>query len=125
MHVVGLARARRAPRHDENPASWRRFRRAHRQGPDRGLARTDFGQDAAGDYRPRYRLGIRAAGAGKPYFDESPQWFLRNGRANQADGRTGGLAHITEIGRAHVELQSLTRISYAGFCLNKKQTTIK
>src|SRR3546814_10577681 len=65
-------------------------------GPDRGLARTDFGQDAAGDYRPRYRLGIRAAGAGKPYFDESPQWFLRNGRANQADGRTGGLATITD-----------------------------
>src|SRR3546814_17340645 len=71
--------------------------RAHRQGPDRGLARTDFGQDAAGDYRPRYRLGIRAAGAGKPYFDESPQWFLRNGRANKADGRTGGPATITDI----------------------------
>src|SRR3546814_10680951 len=28
-----------------------------------------------------------------------------------------------EIGRAHAELQSLMRISYAGFCLKKKKTT--
>src|SRR3546814_6713145 len=28
-----------------------------------------------------------------------------------------------EIGRAHVELQSLMRISYAVFCLKKKNTT--
>src|SRR3546814_4403992 len=28
-----------------------------------------------------------------------------------------------EIGRAHVELQSLMRISYAVFCLKKKKTT--
>src|SRR3546814_4971238 len=27
---------------------------------------------------------------------------------------------VPEIGRAHVELQSLMRISYAGFCLKKK-----
>src|SRR3546814_3393754 len=30
-------------------------------------------------------------------------------------------ATITEIGRAHVELQSLMRISYAVFCLKKKK----
>src|SRR3546814_1463316 len=36
----------------------------------------------------------------------------------RARGRFG------EIGRAHVELQSLMRISYAVFCLNKKHTTI-
>src|SRR3546814_9872786 len=29
-----------------------------------------------------------------------------------------------EIGRAHVELQSLMRISYAVFCLKKKKNTI-
>src|SRR3546814_6652882 len=29
---------------------------------------------------------------------------------------------INEIGRAHVELQSLMRISYAVFCLKKKKT---
>src|SRR3546814_10560588 len=34
--------------------------------------------------------------------------------------RTG---HIDEIGRAHVELQSLMRISYAVFCLKKKKKT--
>src|SRR3546814_1023974 len=30
--------------------------------------------------------------------------------------------HAREIGRAHVELQSLMRISYAVFCLKKKKT---
>src|SRR3546814_7591010 len=29
---------------------------------------------------------------------------------------------VVEIGRAHVELQSLMRISYAVFCLKKKKT---
>src|SRR3546814_3461251 len=33
-------------------------------------------------------------------------------------------AQNTEIGRAHVELQSLMRISYAVFCLKKKTTTL-
>src|SRR3546814_2174266 len=32
---------------------------------------------------------------------------------------------LTEIGRAHVELQSLMRISYAVFCLKKKKTKKK
>src|SRR3546814_4964746 len=31
---------------------------------------------------------------------------------------------LQEIGRAHVELQSLMRISYAVFCLKKKKTLI-
>src|SRR3546814_4487232 len=30
-------------------------------------------------------------------------------------------AYMRQIGRAHVELQSLMRISYAVFCLNKKK----
>src|SRR3546814_5909570 len=33
-----------------------------------------------------------------------------------------GIAKENQIGRAHVELQSLMRISYAVFCLNKKKT---
>src|SRR3546814_8137450 len=33
-------------------------------------------------------------------------------------------AFVVEIGRAHVELQSLMRLSYAVFCLKKKKTTI-
>src|SRR3546814_2386318 len=33
------------------------------------------------------------------------------------------LAHLFQIGRAHVELQSLMRISYAVFCLKKKTHT--
>src|SRR3546814_2282337 len=39
----------------------------------------------------------------------------RNGGVNIAIGRSK-----IEIGRAHVELQSLMRISYAVFCLKKK-----
>src|SRR3546814_6564268 len=34
----------------------------------------------------------------------------------------GGL-NVLQIGRAHVELQSLMRISYAVFCLKKKKNT--
>src|SRR3546814_20008809 len=33
--------------------------------------------------------------------------------------------HIVKIGRAHVELQSLMRISYAVFCLKKKNRLYK
>src|SRR3546814_6815822 len=35
------------------------------------------------------------------------------------------VAVLLEIGRAHAELQSLMRISYAVFCLKKKQNTFK
>src|SRR3546814_982564 len=34
----------------------------------------------------------------------------------------GEIEDVVEIGRAHVELQSLMRISYAVFCLKKKHT---
>src|SRR3546814_6199701 len=34
-----------------------------------------------------------------------------------------GVARAGQIGRAHVELQSLMRISYAVFCLKKKKKT--
>src|SRR3546814_4500154 len=56
------------------------------------------------------------------------------GLVRRVAGRTGGtfithgkvehdLTKVVEvqIGRAHVELQSLMRISYAVFCLNKKK----
>src|SRR3546814_3990326 len=35
------------------------------------------------------------------------------------------IEHPDEIGRAHSELQSLMRISYAVFCLKKKKNNIK
>src|SRR3546814_10066536 len=39
--------------------------------------------------------------------------------------RQQGVGQIdAEIGRAHVELQSLMRISYAVFCLKKKKTQL-
>src|SRR3546814_4201032 len=45
------------------------------------------------------------------------------------EGRRGDdvpvLDGASEIGRAHVELQSLMRISYAVFCLKKKTNIIK
>src|SRR3546814_6740836 len=38
-----------------------------------------------------------------------------------ADGAMARTSDILKIGRAHVELQSLMRISYAVFCLKKKK----
>src|SRR3546814_8099079 len=51
-------------------------------------------------------------------------------QADDAKGQSAGLfgAEIQnsgQIGRAHVELQSLMRISYAVFCLKKKTLLIK
>src|SRR3546814_8395184 len=40
-------------------------------------------------------------------------------------GVEGGGLRCEEIGRAHVELQSLMRISYAVFCLKKNKTAKK
>src|SRR3546814_2635711 len=41
---------------------------------------------------------------------------------SDAPGRKSNApAHAQQIGRAHVELQSLMRISYAVFCLKKKK----
>src|SRR3546814_5802443 len=37
-------------------------------------------------------------------------------------GKAGAVTADHQIGRAHVELQSLMRISYAVFCLKKKNT---
>src|SRR3546814_2088519 len=44
----------------------------------------------------------------------------RGRQAAWAAGSTSTGSAAGEIGRAHVELQSLMRISYAVFCLNKK-----
>src|SRR3546814_7607752 len=56
--------------------------------------------------------------------DESPSpaaqekgWFKLRGESCKPFSR------LREIGRAHAELQSLMRISYAVFCLKKKKTT--
>src|SRR3546814_2429416 len=48
------------------------------------------------------------------------KWLAEGKRPNP--GRLNDLRHIVykEIGRAHVELQSLMRISYAVFCLKNK-----
>src|SRR3546814_10748962 len=61
------------------------------------------------DQRERWR---RATGLAEAHT-QSTQEQLRTGLHHTA-GR--------EIGRAHVELQSLMRISYAVFCLKKKST---
>src|SRR3546814_13412060 len=60
---------------------------------------------------------------GAPPLDPRGPWtLLREGEAvRQYHAGTLPL----EIGRAHVELQSLMRISYAVFCLKKKNTKTK
>src|SRR3546814_6454947 len=56
-------------------------------------------------------------------------WLAKERAANKIDaavaicmaiGATMACHNLAEIGRAHVALQSLMRISYAVFCLNKK-----
>src|SRR3546814_4642669 len=49
-----------------------------------------------------------------------PSRGVRRGRAP-----AGAMRGIRQIGRAHVELQSLMRISYAVFCLKKKNKASK
>src|SRR3546814_2151345 len=63
---------------------------------------------AAALHRPGERGAGRLRAAGVP-----------RARAAPVDAAQGA-----EIGRAHVELQSLMRISYAVFCLKKKTKTI-
>src|SRR3546814_3442366 len=48
-------------------------------------------------------------------YHEAEKLFLRNAQWATFIGR------FIQIGRAHVELQSLMRISYAVFCLKKKK----
>src|SRR3546814_8050758 len=56
-----------------------------------------------------------------------PELFIQVGGsisfAPEGDGEQAKwLSDNAQIGRAHVELQSLMRISYAVFCLKKKKT---
>src|SRR3546814_5770565 len=51
--------------------------------------------------------------------DHIDEWHLRDDHAIFAWCHVGDGAH-QQIGRAHSELQSLMRISYAVFCLKKK-----
>src|SRR3546814_6929759 len=77
-------------------------------GAARGLARTAGGDARQGDHRGR--------------LSADPRGVRRPGRRRADDVRRaqGGRA---EIGRATSELQSLMSISYAVFCLKKKNTT--
>src|SRR3546814_1292088 len=59
--------------------------------------------------------GVITIGDGAPFEAEFLDICFKEGRT--ADPRT------TEIGRAHSELQSLMRISYAVFCLKKNTNT--
>src|SRR3546814_3307426 len=62
----------------------------------RDMAIALAGNRARGVRRSQQRLGVDVVGIGEAGF-------------------------LAEIGRAHVELQSLMRISYAVFCLKKKK----
>src|SRR3546814_3718978 len=53
----------------------------------------------------------------------SAGWSSEAGMPARKKAITGSPRIAAEIGRAHVELQSLMRISYAVFCLKKKKTT--
>src|SRR3546814_9044448 len=57
-------------------------------------------RDVEGDVHVRYTLALESI----PMLQGGPPTAVR----------------VDEIGRAHVELQSLMRISYAVFCLKKK-----
>src|SRR3546814_6940817 len=79
------------------------------------MARTIIGTPAA----PWSRKASRSA---LPICAPSPASEKRKAMGNCAwSGLISPLP--TEIGRAHVELQSLMRISYAVFCLKKKKIT--
>src|SRR3546814_8322802 len=70
-------------------------------------------------FRSRGRYARDASGAYRGRCDghRAQAWGPRRGnqRARPADA-----VDRAQIGRAHVELQSLMRISYAVFCLKKK-----
>src|SRR3546814_7053935 len=91
---------------------------------DRPARRRDA-VEAAGraDHRRDLRLARRAAGAQCAQRDVGLR--RRAGRgAERARGATGGTDLVARAGRRSEEhtseLQSLMRISYAGFCLKKK-----
>src|SRR3546814_5478848 len=65
----------------------------------------------------------QAAEAAKELKAEIPEWSDNLYGEIMAYGIAEGLDEADEIGRAHVELQSLMRISYAVFCLKKQKTT--
>src|SRR3546814_3167940 len=64
--------------------------------------------------------GVDVVALGIPGEEEYVAAYCRRtGRSGMPDYR------YYQIGRAHVELQSLMRISYAVFCLKKKKTKTK
>src|SRR3546814_4885844 len=67
-----------------------------------------------------------AVRSGSPAARASSNSVSNVARASTSSGSGSfiGLLWPDEIGRAHSELQSLMRISYAVFCLKKKKTTI-
>src|SRR3546814_4125011 len=68
-----------------------------------------------------YRSAAYAFDRGQ--FGEFEGWSGSGGNADLAPFEAWPYDLGVEIGRAHVELQSLMRISYAVFCLNKKKHT--
>src|SRR3546814_5405011 len=68
---------------------------------------------------------IRRMGRGRNNNDVAQDGGPDKGRVAPAASDaapTSNLPHRMQIGRAHVELQSLMRISYAVFCLKKNKT---
>src|SRR3546814_3359280 len=53
--------------------------------------------------------------------DDAPATPPPAAKPKKSQWGTGTILLVEEIGRAHVELQSLMRISYAVFCLKKKK----
>src|SRR3546814_6286437 len=62
-----------------------------------------------------WRLGLTATAHGSG-------WMHHVMASDTRDARWPRPLHSPQIGRAHSELQSLMRISYAVFCLKKKKT---
>src|SRR3546814_2836431 len=60
---------------------------------------------------------------GRMISDDTRKGYLRTLVINADAVRPGNRSLHKKIGRAHVELQSLMRISYAVFCLKKKKKT--
>src|SRR3546814_7905098 len=87
-----------------------------------GWASIESRLDAIFLFRTRDETALDAFRA-KRGWDAREKFFYRSIRDSQGMAAATELrAILREIGRAHVELQSLMRISYAVFCLKKKKT---
>src|SRR3546814_1061727 len=93
-----------------------RFESAFTKGPALVAFITAGDGDTAANLDALVAGGADVIELGMPFTDP-----MADGPAIQAANlRSLAKGTTTEIGRAHVELQSLMRISYAVFCLKKK-----